>query len=180
MARISETKLREKMVYLIRKYRPFSLIGFDPDAAGEENLDHVVSAWAMAEASWTCAFDKHYPSHLRKGLMPAFVAERLLYSRYATNANCVVDISESIDIKIRALQAQKTMMAHIFYQYEKMAELCSLRLPYDHRVSIDDKVSLFFRSTAEKEGLAHKYRYAESMRRVFAGGPVQSLGATND
>jgi LmbE family N-acetylglucosaminyl deacetylase len=180
LAEISEIKLREKVVSLIRKYQPFTIVGFDPDGRGEENLDHVVCAWAMAEASWTCGFDKHYPEHFAEGLQPAFVPERLLYSRYPHDPNWVVDISESIEIKIQALQAQKTMMEHIFYQYEKMAEICGVTPPFDANTALDEKVERFFRSSAKEEGRRHGVPYAESLRRIFGAGPVQYLGGEHE
>jgi LmbE family N-acetylglucosaminyl deacetylase len=180
MANISEIELRGRMVFLIRKYRPFSLVGFDPDGMGEENLDHVVAAWSMAEASWTCGFRKHYPEHFEIGVEPVFVPERILYSRYPKECNWCVDISDTIDIKIKALQAQCTMMEHIFYQYEAMSDLCGVRLPYEKKASTDSKIDSFFRAAAKMEGQKHGYSYAESMRRVFAGGPIQTIGTNNE
>ncbi|NLV44116.1 MAG: PIG-L family deacetylase, partial [Candidatus Hydrogenedentes bacterium] len=38
---LSHGVLRERMVYLVRKYRPYALFSFDPDQRGETNRDHV-------------------------------------------------------------------------------------------------------------------------------------------
>ncbi len=65
-------QLRERFVYCFRKYRPYAVFSFDPDQLGEDNMDHVRTAQAVAEAFWVAAFDLHYPEHFQEGLTCPF------------------------------------------------------------------------------------------------------------
>lgn len=50
LADASEVDLREQIVYLIRKYRPFTVFTLDPYASYEPNRDHVRVAQAVEES----------------------------------------------------------------------------------------------------------------------------------
>jgi len=52
LADIPLGKLRERIVYLFRKYRPYAVFSFDPDGLYENNQDHVRVAQAVDEAFW--------------------------------------------------------------------------------------------------------------------------------
>ncbi|MFN3309306.1 MAG: PIG-L deacetylase family protein, partial [Anaerolineales bacterium] len=84
---VSELELRERFVYLIRKYRPYAVFSFDPDGWEENNQDHKRVAEAMDEALWVSAFDKHYPEHFKEGLEPYSVVERWFFGRKLPNPN---------------------------------------------------------------------------------------------
>ena len=75
----SEVGLRERIIRLVRRYRPFALVTFDPYAMhGEDNQDHKLVAEATDEAFWTSQFDLHHPEQLADGLAPhgCFGAQR--------------------------------------------------------------------------------------------------------
>lgn len=61
LADVPETALRERFVYLLRKYQPYSVFTFDPFAPFEGNLDHIRVAQAVEEAFWVACFDLHHP-----------------------------------------------------------------------------------------------------------------------
>ena len=56
----SEVDLRNQIVELIRKIRPYLVMTFDPDSIKfEDNEDHRLVGRATNEACWTSGFDKH-------------------------------------------------------------------------------------------------------------------------
>lgn len=56
----SEVQLRNQIVELIRKIRPYLVMTFDPDSIKfEDNEDHRLVGRATNEACWTSGFDKH-------------------------------------------------------------------------------------------------------------------------
>lgn len=56
----SEVHLRNQIVGLIRRIRPYLVMTFDPDSIKfEDNEDHRLVGRATNEACWTSGFDKH-------------------------------------------------------------------------------------------------------------------------
>jgi len=115
---VSELELRERFVYLIRKYRPYAVFSFDPDGLNENNQDHKRVADAVDEALWVSAFDKHYPEHFKEGLQPFSVVERWYFARKLVEANHAEDISEFLEQKIDAMCAHRTQIRHMLHQYQ--------------------------------------------------------------
>ena len=76
LADIPLGKLRERIVYLFPKHRPYAVFTFDPFGLYENNQDHIRVAQAVDEAFWVSCFDKHYPEHFEEGLEPFSVCER--------------------------------------------------------------------------------------------------------
>jgi len=113
---VSRVELRERFIRLFRQYRPYAVVSFDPYAAYEPNLDHVVVSQAVEEAYWTATFDKHHPEHLAEGLAPHSVCERWYYARQLPKINCVVDIAPVLDIKIAAAAAHVEMIRNTLNQ----------------------------------------------------------------
>lgn len=113
LADIRKTDLRERLVRLYRTYRPYAVMGFDPFASHEPNMDHIVCAQAAEEAFWVSAFDLHHPEHFRDGLAPFSVCERWYFARHPQGINHVVDVTETISRRVEALAANKTMLRNI-------------------------------------------------------------------
>ena len=59
LADIPVGKLRERMVYLFRKHKPYAVFTFDPFGVYENNQDQVHVAQTVDEAFWVSYFDKH-------------------------------------------------------------------------------------------------------------------------
>ena len=113
---VSRVELRERLIRLFRKYRPYAVMSFDPYAAYEPNLDHVVVAQAVEEAYWTATFDKHHPEHLREGLQPHSVCERWYFARQLPAITCAVDVSAQLARNIDALAAHVEMWRNTLNQ----------------------------------------------------------------
>ncbi|MGB9592163.1 MAG: PIG-L deacetylase family protein, partial [Candidatus Kryptoniota bacterium] len=140
LSAVSELELREKFVYLIRKYRPYAVFSFDPDGLLENNQDHKRVAEAVDEALWVAAFDKHYPQHFKEGLAPYSVVERWYFARKHVEPNRAEDISEFLEKKIEALCLHQTQIKHMLHQYQMQLEAWGKRVSWvdesykgDHR-----------------------------------------------
>lgn len=129
LADASEVDLRERIVYLFRKYRPYAVFTFDPFGLYEGNMDHIVTAQAVEEAFWVSCFDLHYPQHLEEGLKPFSVCERWYYGRDLPGANHVEDITEFVDASVEALCAHSMMMKNLINQLRLQAETWGRRIP---------------------------------------------------
>lgn len=105
--------LRERLVYMIRKHRPYALFSFDPGGHNEPNQDHVRVAQATDEALWVATFDLHHPEHFAEGLEPFSVCERWYFARELAQPNRVVDVSASMHRRVDAMCAHKTMLSNM-------------------------------------------------------------------
>jgi hypothetical protein len=127
---VSELELREKFVYLIRKYRPYTVFTFDPMGLYENNQDHIRVAQAVDEALWVSAFDKHYPEHFKEGLSPFSVCERWYFGRKLPVANHAEDVSEFMSKKVAAMYCHQTMVKHMLRQYQMQLETWGRRVAW--------------------------------------------------
>jgi len=157
-------ELREKFIWLIREIKPDRTLCFDLDGREEENMDHRVISYAMAEALWTSSFDLHHPEHFKEGLEPFCVPERLYYARVSDKANIVIDISDVIDRKFKSIQCQKAVMKNIFAQIRMRAEALGEDASVMDKYSIDEMVDKLFRAAAAEAGKKFGLQYAELLR----------------
>ncbi len=133
---MSGTELMEKLILLIRKLKPDTVLTFDPWAAYEENPDHIKTARAAVHACWMAQIDRFHPEQIRAGLEPHYVNELYLWARGPHEVNKVVDVSATMERKMRAVRA--------------------------HRGMIRDEGSVTeIRDAAQKLGALHQMKYAE-------------------
>jgi LmbE family N-acetylglucosaminyl deacetylase len=130
LADVSLVDLRERFVFLIRKYRPYALFSFDPYGLYENNQDHIRVAQAVDEALWVACFDKHHPEHFEEGLEPFSVCERWYFARQLRDPNHAEDISEFLEAKIEALCAHREMMQNTMNQYVLQLRTWGRRMPW--------------------------------------------------
>lgn len=129
LADVPMLDLRERFVYLFRKFRPYSVLSFDPFGQLEDNMDHVRIAQAVSEAFWVSRFDLHYPEHQSEGLAPFAVCEQWYFGRHLPDADHVEEISSTIDRKIAAMAAHRTMVDHMIHQLQMQLETWGRRVP---------------------------------------------------
>jgi N-acetylglucosamine malate deacetylase 1 len=122
--------LRERIVYLFRKYRPYAVFSFDPDGLYENNQDHVRVAQAVDEAYWVSCFDKHYPGHFKEGLEPFSVCERWYFARRLPEVNHFEEVSQTIERKILALCAHRQMMRNTIHQSRLQLKTWGKQVPW--------------------------------------------------
>ena len=109
-------RLRERIVYLLRKHRPYAVFTFDPDGRYENNQDHLRLAQAVDEAFWVACFDKHHPEHFAEGLEPFSVCERWYFARSLPEVTHVEEIGATFERKVLALCAHREMMRNTIQQ----------------------------------------------------------------
>jgi LmbE family N-acetylglucosaminyl deacetylase len=171
MDAISETEVRARLILLFRKLKPWTIFTFDPSAKYEENPDHKKTARAAEDAAWTSQGHLFLTEHFSQGLERWVVVDRFYWARQLDeqDANKIVDITSTIDRKIRALQQHKTMMRHTAYSLkEKLAE-ANLRLPLLDIVdenSTNKLVDIQVRERATAVGKKHAVQYAEEFHYV--------------
>jgi len=158
LADVSLVKLRERMVYCFRKYRPYAVFSFDPFAPYEGNLDHLRTAQAVEEAYWVATFDLHHPEHFKEGLKPFSVCERWYFARELQNPNQVEDVTEFIPKKIEALLAHQTAMKNLLNQYRLQLETWGKKAQLvEHSMKVDMRflISVYLTEQAKAVAKAH-------------------------
>ncbi|MCJ7532977.1 MAG: PIG-L family deacetylase [Anaerolineales bacterium] len=130
LADIPLGRLRERIVYLFRKYKPYAVFTFDPEGLYENNQDHVRVAQAVDEAFWVSCFDKHYPEHFAEGLEPFSVCERWYFARQLPQVTHYEDVSTTMEKKILALCAHRQMMYNTINQYRLQLKTWGKHVPW--------------------------------------------------
>jgi LmbE family N-acetylglucosaminyl deacetylase len=172
---VSEVALREKIIRMIRTYKPYALVSFDPFSMyGEDNEDHLVVAKACNEAFWTSQFDLHHPEHFQDGLQPHGCFERWYFGRRLTEITHVVDISSVLDKKVLAAQCHVTMMLNYANQLVMQARTAGKKAPLaeDALRSGDPSrmIDLFIRRGSQGTGARYALEAAEEFRIIRFGG----------
>jgi LmbE family N-acetylglucosaminyl deacetylase len=163
---VAETEVRARLIFLFRKLKPWTLFTFDPSARYEENPDHKKTARAAEDAAWTSAGHLFLEEHFTVGLERWSVLDRFYWARTPEDqdVNKVVDISSTIDRKVRAIQAHKTMMRHTAYSLKEKLARANLRLPALDEIkeaAINRMVETDTRERAASAGSRHGLKYAE-------------------
>ena len=140
-------RLRERITYAIRAFRPEVVMGHDPTVLFVNNEwvnhpDHRAVGTVTVDAVFPTARDPlNFHQHLEAGLQPWKVAELFLWS--TNEANQIVDISDTLDRKLAALACHASQF-HEFGGTER-----------------------WLRRRAEELGERAGYRAAEGFRRVM-------------
>lgn len=179
---VSGVTLRERIIWAIRKYRPYALVTFDPYAMyGEDNQDHVKIATATDEAFWTAQFDLHHPEHFADGLAPHGVFERWYFGRQVTKVTDAVDISGVLARKVAASLHHKTMLRNLINQLRLQARTGGWTLPPLDAIASGGDMAAFVEAilTAQARDVGSKYSLdaAEEFRVVRFGGMSDMLEA---
>ena len=111
----NNAKLREDIVKAIRHYRPTRVMFADPanqsfDSFYRFHPDHRAAAIAMYDALYPAAGNPHFFPHLiEQGYLPHSPSEAYLFG--TEQANIWVDITETIDLKVKALMCHKSQIS---------------------------------------------------------------------
>ncbi len=171
----SEVELRRLIIEQVRSHRPYALVSFDPYSMfGEDNQDHVKVAAAVDEAFWTSQFDLHHPEQLVDGVTPHGCFERWYFGRRVVDVTDVVDISATLDRKVDAACAHRTMMRNYAHQLVLQAGTGGWDLPVAAEVvasgDVRPLVEPLVRAGSARTGARHGLAAAEEFRVVVFGG----------
>lgn len=111
---ISDLKLKEELVKIIRTVRPDVVITMDPTFYFSQEFinhtDHRAAATAAMDAVFPLSRDRlTFPEHEKAGLKPHKTKELLLVS--FGEPNYFVDISKTLDKKIKALSLHSSQFS---------------------------------------------------------------------
>lgn len=102
-------EFRKELVRLIRMYKPYTVVTADPYRRYIWHRDHRITSQVTMDAIFPYARDHlAYPDLLEEGLEPHKVKEVLLWG--AEEPNYRVDVTDTFDIKIAALQCHKSQI----------------------------------------------------------------------
>jgi LmbE family N-acetylglucosaminyl deacetylase len=172
---VPKGELRARLIFLIRLLKIDTIISYDPWGHYEENPDHYVTAQCVEAACWMAGGHLDLPEHFAAGLAPHSVKEKYYYARGPQLVNRVVDISGTIDKKMAAIRANRTMVGHMMREFrDALAErkLQLADLVGDGDVAIRAYADLRFRRAAAERGRPYGLEYAEQFHYV---GPDTSL-----
>ena len=118
LADFSEVALRMEFIKIIRQFKPYLTITFDPDSyLYEDNEDHKKVAIAMAEANWASGFDKH-PNAGDKQYSPYLPVAKWYFGREVAKPTHYFDVTKHLPKAITATQLHKTMLTNMAHQVE--------------------------------------------------------------
>jgi LmbE family N-acetylglucosaminyl deacetylase len=117
--------LREQFIRLIRQHKPDIVVAEDAFAPFETHPDHRAVASAASDA---LAFSSLPLMHPEQGLDPHFVTEKYFYSDHQPSTNKVVDITDTLTVKLAAMAEHKSQVAFLVEDVVRQARLAGLDL----------------------------------------------------
>ncbi len=124
-----DLRLKEEVVMSLRRLRPDIVFTMDPsfyyfkDFGFVNHSDHRAIGEATLDACYPLARDLlSFPQHIKAGLHPHKVKEILLHSFVPENANFYVDVTDTYDLKIKALSLHKSQVPDIRKLEQRMRE----------------------------------------------------------
>jgi LmbE family N-acetylglucosaminyl deacetylase len=118
--------LREAFIRAIRQIRPDAVVAEDPFAPYDPHPDHRAVAWAASDALAFSHLPLVHPEHAEDGLQPHFVAEKYYYSEHLPSTNRVVDITLTLEAKLRALGEHRTQVVFLVEDVMRQARSAGL------------------------------------------------------
>jgi LmbE family N-acetylglucosaminyl deacetylase len=172
---ISRGEMRARMIFLFRLLKVDTIFSYDPWGHYEENPDHYVTAQCVEAACWMAAGHLDYPEHFAAGLKPHRVREKYYYARGPQLVNRVVDISTTIDQKLTAICANRTMLGNMVRELRTDLSARRLKLPQLEGSTTDAiraYADLLFREAAARRGRDYGLPYAERFHHIGPESPL--------
>lgn len=174
---VSRVEMRARLIFLIRLLKIDTILSYDPWGHYEENPDHYVTAQCVEAACWMAAGHLDFPEHFAAGLQPHAVSEKYYYARGPQLVNRVVDVSGTIDLKMAAIRANRTMLSNMVRQARDELKRRGLVLPElegDLDTAINAYADLRFRAGTARRGEPYGLKYGEPFHYI---GPDTSMDA---
>lgn len=124
----SEVELRNQIVTVIRKVKPYLVMTFDPNSVKyEDNEDHRVVSLATNEACWTAGFDKH-PDGRVDQLRTHLPIERWYFGRNVVEVTHSLSVAPFRERLINVISHHKTMLLNMVAQLDIQARFLGFSL----------------------------------------------------
>ena len=169
MDEMSPVELRARLIFLFRLLKVDVVFSYDPWGHYEENPDHYVTAKAVEAACWMSGGKLDFPEHFAAGLQPHSVSEKYYFARGPQLVNRVVDIAPTLDRKLAAIGACRTMIHHMVKDLQVSLAEQKLRLPMlsgDEHAANAEYIKLAFASRAAEVGRQNGVDYAEAFHYI--------------
>ena len=170
--------LREAFLRAIRTLRPDVVIAEDPFAPYDLHPDHRAVAWAASDALAFSHLPLVHPEHAEQGLPPHFVAEKYFYSEHLPSTNRVVDITHTLEAKLKALGEHRTQVAFLVEDLMRQARSAGLDVEAVLGSMADDPMLAMewaLRAQAAEVGARIGVAYGEAFRYVRFHPIVETL-----
>ena len=167
LCQVPPLTLREQLMEYIRRLQADVIFSWDPFAPFEDHPDHRAIATAVLDASSFSAMPLFYPEQVAAGLKPKRVTEWYWYSKAHWETNKRVDITTTIEQKIRALYAYKCQM--VLTIDDLLEEARAMGVDESRLAGIDPNqfeplINLGLRANDVRIGLEAGCEYAEAFR----------------
>lgn len=176
--RLPAGTLREAFIRAIRQIRPDAVVAEDPFAPYDPHPDHRAVAWAASDALSFSHLPLMHPEHLEQGLQPHFVVEKYFFSEHPPSTNRVIDVSATLDVKLKALAEHKSQVSFLVEDVLRQARLAGLdvdsvlgTMAAEPRLALDWAL----RAQAAEVGSRIGVAYGEAFRYVRFHPIVESL-----
>jgi LmbE family N-acetylglucosaminyl deacetylase len=172
---VSRVEMRARLIFLFRLLKVDTILSYDPWGHYEENPDHYVTAQCVEAACWMAGGHLDFPEHFAAGLKPHSVREKYYYARGPQAVNRVVDVSSTIDRKMTAICANRTMIGNMVREFRDALAARKLKLPElegDVSKAIRAYADLRFREGTARRGKPYGLAHAEIFHYI---GPDTSL-----
>ena len=172
---LAPTELRARLIFLFRLLKIDTVFSYDPWGHYEENPDHYVTAQAVEAACWMSGGRLDLPEHFAAGLQPHSVTEKYYFARGPQLVNRAVDITPTLDTKLAAIRACRTMIRHMVKDLETSLAERKLRLPMlsgDPANANNEYIKFAFEQRFANLGKKHGVQYAEEFHYI---GPDTNL-----
>ena len=172
---VSRVEMRARLIFLFRLLKVDTIFSYDPWGHYEENPDHYVTAQCVEAACWMAGGHLDFPEHFAAGLKPHRVREKYYYARGPQLVNRVVDIATTIDQKLNAICANRTMVGNMVRELKAELAERKLKLPQLEGPATDairGYANLRFREGFARFGKEYGLPYAEKFHYI---GPDSSF-----
>ncbi|MGC8874329.1 MAG: PIG-L deacetylase family protein [Chloroflexia bacterium] len=159
--------LREQFVRLIRQHRPDVVFAQDPWCPFEVHPDHRAVAWAASDAVAFASLPSFYPEQIAEGLAPHFAVEKYFFTSEPSPADRVVDIEETLEVKIAALAEHRTQVEFLVEDARRQVEAAGLEIGSILGAEAADPLALLawaVERQAAEIGRAAGFLYGEAFR----------------
>jgi len=136
----STIEARNKLISVIRKFRPNVILTVDPWLTYEAHPDHIATGFLAAEAAFFATLPHANSDDMKNGLEPHTVGFIAFY--WTRKPNIYVDITDHMKIKLKAVASHKS------------------QFPPESFKKLEDTLKAYFRLMGKKIGV----KYAEAFK----------------
>lgn len=157
-------ELRQQYTEIIRRVQPDIVFSFDPHIPYDPHPDHQATSRTIYEACLNCHLPLVFPEQIAGGLKPHYVNR--FYGWESSNPNTYVDITASLETKIRALEQYESQMQMILKETQNRSSRAGVDVPKSKEITWKDFIREWISTEAQKIGKQAKCQHAEAFNSI--------------